>query len=128
MRASYVSLPLLLLIFCTCAPPPEENTEEIRNAVILTDMASWAPGELNDLRDSLTVAGYRTLVSGTAGETESELLSRLPWLLQPGIDLLLYDPRLAGRAVLDSLDKRLDVRLLELERNPSGPVVRSHRN
>ena len=100
-----------LLVHGSCAPPPPEDAPAaapLRNAVLLTDTLGWPPGALASYRDSLTVAGYRVLVSGApGGETAPELLGRLPWLLQPGVDLLLYDPRLAGPGVLDCLRTRV---------------------
>lgn len=46
-------------------------------------------------------------VSGYADDTPESVLQRLPWLLQPGVDTLLYDPALAGRELIDSLKQAL---------------------
>jgi len=62
---------------------------------------------VNDLKDSLAAAGDRVLISGYAGETAAELIARLPWLLQPGVDLFVYDDLLAGPAGQDSLTNYL---------------------
>lgn len=71
--------------------------------MLLTDTTQWAPSLLSAYKDSLTEAGYRVLVSGYPGERAGELKARLPWLLQPGVEVFLYDERLAGAAGLDSL-------------------------
>jgi hypothetical protein len=63
----------------------------------------WEATTLHHLQDSLTTSGYRVITSGYPGETAAELTARLPWLLQPGVDVLLYDDRLAGAAAFDSL-------------------------
>ncbi len=107
-----VFLPLLLLPFLApaCAPnePPPANALP-QNLVLLTDTARWQPGHLAAYKDSLVAAGYRVLVSGYRGESAAELSARLPWLLQPGVDLFLYDDRLAGQAGADSLTNYLKV-------------------
>ncbi|MEO0733266.1 MAG: hypothetical protein AAFZ52_10555 [Bacteroidota bacterium] len=92
---------LILFLAPACAP---EKTPPTKNLVFLTDTTQWSP---RAIRDSLQKAGYRVLISGYPGETASELQARLPWLLQPGVDVLLYDPRLAGPATFDSLQKQL---------------------
>ena len=47
------------------------------------------------------------VISGEASETGISLLQRLPWLLQPGVDTIIYDPGLAGTTVVDSLRQLL---------------------
>lgn len=47
------------------------------------------------------------VLSGYPDETAKGLMKRLPWLLQPGVDTLIYDPALAGWEVADSLKKYL---------------------
>jgi len=82
---------------------PEEEPLRAKNLVLLTDTTQWKPPVLHRYKDSLQRAGYRVIISGTAGETAEELLARLPWLLQPGVDVFVYDERLVGSAGLDSL-------------------------
>jgi hypothetical protein len=48
-------------------------------------------------------------VSGYPDETKLSLLQRLPWLLQPGVDTLYYDPALAGPELLLSLRDTLSI-------------------
>lgn len=103
-------LPLLLMVFLApaCAPndaPPPPATSQ--NLVLLTDTALWEATELQHFQDSLATIGYRVVTSGYSGETAIELTDRLPWLLQPGVDLLLYDDRLAGAPAFDSLLRRV---------------------
>jgi hypothetical protein len=97
---------LLLLTFIApaCAPnePPPERAVS-RNLVLLTDTTQWNNDHLEAYKDSLTAAGYRVLVSGYPSESAAELSARLPWLLQPGVDLFLYDERLSGKPGKDSL-------------------------
>ncbi|MFK8161478.1 MAG: hypothetical protein AB8H12_03360 [Lewinella sp.] len=107
-----ISLTLLLLTFLApaCAPkdsPPPPAT--LQNLVLLTDTTQWEAAKLHHLQDSLSANGYRVMTSGYPGETADELTARLPWLLQPGVDLLLYDNRLAGTAVFDSLVRQVGV-------------------
>jgi len=71
--------------------------------VLLTDTTRWSPPALQAYRDSLTDADYRVLISGSPGESAEALMARLPWLLQPGVDLFIYDERLSGPAAQDSL-------------------------
>ena len=113
-----VFLTLLLLPFLApaCAPnePPSKRTVP-KNLVLLTDTSRWEAGRLVTYKDSLGKAGYRVLVSGYAGESAAELTARLPWLLQPGVDLFIYDNRLAGKAGKDSL-----VSFLKASGHPAG--------
>lgn len=76
--------------------------------MLLTDTMTWAPKGLDRYRDSLEAENYRVLVSGYPGETPAELAARLPWLLQPGVELFLYDPTLAGKEGADSLRRALE--------------------
>jgi hypothetical protein len=96
---------LLLTVFApACAPkdpPPPPAT--LQNLVLLTDTIQWEATTLHHLLDSLAASGYRIIISGYPKETTEELMARLPWLLQPGVDVLLYDDRLAGAATFDSL-------------------------
>lgn len=48
-------------------------------------------------------------VSGYPNETKLSLLQRLPWLLQPGVDTLYYDPALAGPDLLLTLQDTLSI-------------------
>jgi hypothetical protein len=79
----------------------------LQYVVVLTDTIQWEATALHHLRDSLTASGYRVIISGYPKETTEELMARLPWLLQPGVDVLLYDDRLAGRAAFDSLMQKI---------------------
>ncbi|MEM9929534.1 MAG: hypothetical protein AAF840_06935 [Bacteroidota bacterium] len=74
----------------------------------MTDTTRWAAPTLQAFKDSLSATGYRVLLSGYPGETAADLTARLPWLLQPGVDVFLYDERLAGPAGLDSLQQALE--------------------
>lgn len=103
-----LSLLLLLFIAPACSPnEPSPPPSVPKNLVLLTDAARWIPTELQHYKDSLTAAGYRVLLSGYPGESAADLLARLPWLLQPGVDKFIYDDRLAGPAAGDSLDNYL---------------------
>ncbi|PHI19492.1 hypothetical protein CEQ90_12400 [Lewinellaceae bacterium SD302] len=42
-------------------------------------------------------------VSGYADDSPESVLQRIPWLLQPGVDTLIYDPNLAGPEIKDSI-------------------------
>lgn len=106
-----LSLLLLLSLAPACAPNEPPLPPPIpKNIVLLTDTSRWAPTELQYYKDSLAAAGYRVLISGYPGETAAELLARLPWLLQPGVDKFIYDDRLAGPAGGDSLQNYLQTR------------------
>ena len=112
MRRMVALLTLLLPTFLVpaCAPnepPPPSVTSG--NLVLLTDTTQWETATLHHLQDSLATSGYRVIISGYPGETVDELMARLPWLLQPGVDILLYDDRLAGGAVFDSLVAQVSV-------------------
>lgn len=105
-RAITVFLPLLLLPFLApaCAPnEPLPARVPSKNIVLLTDTSLWKTGKLTAYKDSLSATGYRVLVSGYPGESAAGLTARLPWLLQPGVDLFIYDNKLAGEAGKDSL-------------------------
>jgi len=100
------SLPLLWLLFFAPACAPYESPsagKAARKLVLLTDTTQWTPHSLASCKDSLKNEGYRVIVSGYPGESAEELINRLPWLLQPGVDMLLYDKNLAGTAGYDSL-------------------------
>lgn len=102
---------LLLALFLAPACAPEKSVVEkftSSHLVLLTDTLQWEAQRLEQYRDSLKTAGFRVLISGRSGETAPELKARLPWLLQPGVDLFIYDQRLAGKAGMDSLKSYLD--------------------
>lgn len=113
------SLLFILLLAPACAPehevlqskkaPPEK--ERPLPTVLLTDAEAWTETKLDALKDSLESTGHRVVISGYPNETAAQLAARLPWLLQPGTALIVYDPALAGVAGMDSLRaviKRLD--------------------
>ena len=105
MRPSVLLCCFVLFLAPACAPdapsaPPEAPR---RNAVILTDTTRRSATALNHLRDSLRARNYRVLVSGYPGETAAELNARLPWLLQPGVHLIVYDSLLAGPGAVESV-------------------------
>ncbi len=109
MYRSLLSLLFVPLLAPACAPA--ENISEAilptRHVVMLTD--TLQTGHLvTDFRDSLLAAGDRVLISGYPGETAEELMARLPWLLQPGVDLFIYDQDLAGKPGEDSLRNYLN--------------------
>lgn len=103
------TLLIFLAIAPACAPASEEKVEQLPLSplVLLTDEATWTAVELQHYRDSLELEHYRVLVSGYADETPAELMARLPWLLQPGVSLFIYDVALAGPAASDSLRNAL---------------------
>lgn len=72
--------------------------------LVLIDTTNSTPQWLAKLRkdSSRTVA-----VSGYAGETSKALLQRLPWLLQPGVDTIVYDQQFLGPEIADSLRQKL---------------------
>lgn len=101
-----LSLLFILSFAPACAPnvePSDGEPEKARPLVLLTDTLSWKPGDLVAYRDSLESENYRVLISGFSGESPTQLVVRLPWLLQPGVALFLYDESLAGPAGGDSL-------------------------
>ncbi|WP_157500782.1 hypothetical protein [Lewinella sp. 4G2] len=101
----------LLHLAPACAPNNDsEATAEPRrtNIVVLTDTADWAPNHLRLLTEQFAKSGSRVLTSGECGETAAQLIQRLPWLLQPGVDTFYVDPRLAGPEVYDSLTNYLE--------------------
>ena len=65
--------------------------EEIRNAVLLIDPLHTRARAQDSLRTALEADGYRVLLSPTTGESTAETVARLPWLLQPGVGLVVYD-------------------------------------
>ena len=103
-RIRFLALLLLPFLAPACAPnePPAERVLP-QNVVLLTDSTQWETSALTAYKDSLTSAGYRVLVSGYPNESAAALTARLPWLLQPGVDLFIYDNRLAGEAGKDSI-------------------------
>jgi len=106
----WIALLFTLVVWAPACAPDRQSPETEpapKKLVLLTDSTDWAPGELNDFRQIKEAEGYRMLISGTPGETQESLLARLPWLLQPGVDVLLYDPELAGPGTTDSLVARL---------------------
>ncbi|TXF91126.1 hypothetical protein FUA23_02545 [Neolewinella aurantiaca] len=108
-RLRLLSLLLLPFLAPACAPnEPAPQRKIPRNLVILTDSSDWKPGKLLRYTDSISSAGYRVLVSGYPEENAAALSARLPWLLQPGVDLFIYDDALAGPAGLDSLKNYLE--------------------
>ncbi len=115
-RASvFPTLLLLTFLAPACAPnePPPTSPPQ-KNIVLLTDTTQWKTNRLATYKDSLSQAGFRVLVSGYPNESAAELTARLPWLLQPGVDLFLYDENLAGTAGYDSL-----VNFLKVSGHPS---------
>ena len=108
MTHRILSLLLLIALAPACAPASESpsSTEAAltdKPLVLLTDTAKWPQGALQHYRDSLQAAHYRVLVSGYPGESPGEISARLPWLLQPGVSLFIYDESLAGSTGADSL-------------------------
>ncbi|MEL7160981.1 MAG: hypothetical protein AAFN92_09490 [Bacteroidota bacterium] len=106
-------IPLILTLAPACAPQ-DSSSEPRKNLVFLTDTTRWPKTEWRAYRDSLEQTNHRIIISGYPEETATELRARLPWLLQPGVDVLLYDPRLAGSAGWDSLRLFLKDHPLEL--------------
>lgn len=109
-KVSVTSL-LVLLLAPACAPdnPAITGTNRPQPLVLLTDTSQWEQTTLDTYRDSLQKTGYRVVISGFTDETSEQLLARLPWLLQPGVSLFIYDHRLAGAATEDSLRRHLQV-------------------
>lgn len=117
----------MLCLVPACAPnkPPDANTEK-RKVVFLTDSTHWTDSYTSDLRVMLEEEGARTLVSGEADETLGNLLSRLPWLLQPGVDVFYLDRNFAGQHAKDSLEANLSqlgymVEIVEYSTIPEQP-------
>ena len=119
MQRMFVLTSLLVLLFApACAPEKAPDVRRIsRPTVLLTAAESWSGNTLEAFRDSLESTGHRVVVSGYAGETAADLATRLPWLLQPGTTLILYDIKLAGpagadslRTVIDRLNRAVEVR------------------
>ena len=99
-----LTLLFLLLLAPACSPnQPTAEAPEQQKVLILTDSTAWKSDRIARLRADFTARGDRVLISGEAGETAGELGVRLPWLLQPGADVIVYDPGLAGAAGYDSL-------------------------
>lgn len=103
MYRCWLSLLFVLLLAPACAPPEDvSETPPARHVVLLTDTLK-SDKLITHLRDSLVAAGNRVLISGYPEETAEQLTARLPWLLQPGVDLFIYDQDLAGKPGEDSL-------------------------
>lgn len=82
-------------------PPPRHavKSHRIYNLILTQDQH----------RNTTNIVALRTspdakyVISGYPDETPESLLERLPWLLQPGVDTIFYDPELAGKVVVDSM-------------------------
>lgn len=83
----------------------DQETEPGAYVLVLTDTSKTIPPWLEELRKEET--GGRTLVvSGYPGERVAELMTRIPWLLQPGVDSLIIGPDYeGGKRICDSLIK-----------------------
>lgn len=94
---------LVLALAPACSPnePPPPPPRPV-HVVLLADTTAWPPGRLARLR-ATRPPGQRLLVTGFPGETTTELLARLPWLLQPGVDTFLYDTMSLGPTGADSV-------------------------
>lgn len=110
--ANQLSLLTLLFALLTLAPacsptePALEETEQLK-VLILTDSTAWRSDRISRIRADHEKRGDRVLISGEDGETAETLGARLPWLLQPGADVIVYDPGLAGPVGYDTLHSRL---------------------
>lgn len=104
-----LSLLFIPLLAPACAPAENISAKELptRHVVMLTDTLQTGH-QITNLRDSLLAVGDRVLISGYPDETAEELMARLPWLLQPGVDLFIYDQDLAGKPGEDSLRNYLN--------------------
>lgn len=74
--------------------------------LVLTDTSHHTSDWLAQRR-SWNLSHQTIAVSGYAAETDTSLLQRLPWLLQPGVDTLAYDPDLAGQSAVKLLENYL---------------------
>lgn len=119
-----LSLVLLSCVGLSCTS--EERSvggDQSIYVLVLTDTVGTDNAALARLRAR---PGTTVAVSGSASEPQGRLLNRLPWLLQPGVDTLFYDPDLAGPDLLDSFINRLALSSPNtivrpwLGQNPSG--------
>ena len=88
---------LLVFVLLGCGREQASTAEsgpgedEIRNAVLLIDTLRTRARARDSLREVLESDGYRVLLSPTTGEEVGETVARLPWLLQPGVGVIVYD-------------------------------------
>ena len=103
---------LLLAIYLVPACAPDRPTERSRaggKILLLSDSTRWRKGgKLRLLMNAWRENDLRVITSGTPEESPASLGQRLPWLLQPGVDTLYYDTRLAGPAGADSIRLQLE--------------------
>lgn len=93
----------IILVACQPAAPTEEIVPPY--VLILTNASADSTDWIRGLKESETV---KYVVSGYEDETPRSLLQRIPWLLQPGVDTIVYDLNLAGKAAADSLKVYLE--------------------
>ena len=110
-----VLLPLLFVLTlapaCSPDPPPADPVTNPaapaarthQNIVFLTDSTVWGAGKLDAISSAVTMRGDRMLITGNPDETPASMTERLPWLLQPGVDVFLYDARFLGQDYADTL-------------------------
>ena len=100
------SIFLFSLMLASCQP--DQNVEKANLSstyvLILADTSTQVPPWLINYRKS-SLKNNKIVVSGYPAETHNELLARLPWLLQPGVDTLIIDRNFVDdhRAICDSI-------------------------
>ncbi|NJC26447.1 hypothetical protein [Neolewinella antarctica] len=107
MARQTIQLALLLYVLAwapACAPngPTEEKARQLK-VVILTDSTAWVDDRIRKLGAQLASEGARVLYSGDSTDSATTLTARIPWLLQPGVDVIYYDTALAGEGTGDSV-------------------------
>lgn len=94
----------LLLVNCQTETVQEATPPPSTYTLVLTDTTVAAPSWLGDYNKK-TSLGNKTVISGFPHETPDEVIARLPWMLQPGVDTLLIDQRFLpnGQEICDSV-------------------------
>lgn len=107
------SLAVVWLFLAACqanTPPPMEASTPSTYVLVLVDTTDGEPAWLRQYRadlsptTTLAVSGYTPNAGTQVQEQCLTLLSRVPWLLQPGVDTLyLGVGESCARAICDSL-------------------------
>ena len=97
---------LSMLLLTACGPSvPEWQAEHSTYVLLLADTSRNTPRWVTTYRQSVSPQ-VTVVVSGDPNETTEQLLQRLPWLLQPGVDTIYIDRGYDNRnRICDSLAK-----------------------
>ncbi|MEO1255983.1 MAG: hypothetical protein AAFY41_14025, partial [Bacteroidota bacterium] len=95
---------LSMLLLTACGPSvPEWQAEHSTYVLLLADTSRNTPRWVTTYRQSVSPQ-VTVVVSGDPNETTEQILQRLPWLLQPGVDTLyVSEDYQEGTRICDSL-------------------------